>query len=347
MNIRQIGNLLRASGDIGIEIEVEGHSLPGTREATKEFDKLWAIHRDGSLRGESYEYVLRKPIPLNKVKAALATVSESYKKCNSKVDDSDRAGVHIHINCQELSIKQVMNFACVYFVVEDLMLEFCSESRRGNHFCLRAKDAQFMIYQLQQVLEGKRLRGFLNDNVRYSSMNFCALPKFGSLEFRALESGSLHKIYTWAKILFDLKRVAIEYDNPIDIVTSMSQNGFDNFLSHVLGSNYKLFKHIPDIDGMVLNGVRHAQDMAYGVDWAEMNEGWTKNGGENPFERYNISASTGTEDTGIDIGVNQGITQPPEPALPEVRFSDAEHLAWVAGGGAEEAEDITDEDDDE
>lgn len=48
-------------GSYGIEIEVEGVNLPAVA------NNVWTTTHDGSLRGESAEYVLKKPLDIDKV----------------------------------------------------------------------------------------------------------------------------------------------------------------------------------------------------------------------------------------------------------------------------------------
>lgn len=276
-NIRSLAGLRKVSGDFGIEVEVEGTNLPGNRSVPNGFFDVWSVEHDGSLRGESFEYVLRTPTDIKGVDKALEVLSKAYKECSSNVSVSVRCGVHVHINCQELNIKQVMTFATLYYTLEELLLMYCNESRRGNHFCLRAKDAEFLIYTLNQNLKSGVIRSFNNDNLRYSSLNFCSLPKFGSLEFRSLESPrKLEKISSWASILLQIKNISLTFDDPIDVITSMSNNGYEGFVRHVLGEHYDKFEKVDDMDSLIISGVRNAQSLAFSNNWKEVEDMWNK-----------------------------------------------------------------------
>ena len=67
-----IPGLKPAKGDIGVEIEVEGSSLPpGTM--------TWRRERDASLRGEeSGEYVLNRPVPYEELTEAFNELKKSF-----------------------------------------------------------------------------------------------------------------------------------------------------------------------------------------------------------------------------------------------------------------------------
>src|SRR5690554_4898477 len=120
MTIRKLMRLPETQGDVGVEIEVEGSNLPRTGEH-------WIVTQDGSLRGESCEYVLRQPLSLPETKEALAYLSRRYEETGAEIADSPRCGVHIHVNCQELTIIQLYNFMTLYLILEDLLVRWCGE----------------------------------------------------------------------------------------------------------------------------------------------------------------------------------------------------------------------------
>src|SRR5687767_9863504 len=91
----------------GVEIEVEGVRLPGPDETPG----MWRCERDSSLKtAEAWEYVLKYPTTLSGVKQALGALNDAYKGKKTKVHDSVRAGVHVHMNVQEWDIRQLMTF---------------------------------------------------------------------------------------------------------------------------------------------------------------------------------------------------------------------------------------------
>ena len=199
-------------GDLGIEIEVEGKYLPQRVDG-------WNTDYDGSLVGESYEYVLEKPMSLVDTMGAIDNVSAAYARKGSQVQDSVRCGVHVHVNAQRLSIPQLYNFMTLYSMFEEVLLAACGPHRDGNLFCLPLNKSPLLIHALRHAAETKAFRHLHTDEYRYCAMNVKALGQYGSLEFRALRGGKdLERIKHWATLLLHLREVACKYDNPVEVV---------------------------------------------------------------------------------------------------------------------------------
>lgn len=253
-------------GDIGLEIEVEGHNLPV-------LSKWWRNEQDGSLKGiETREYVLDGPQSLEGIKTALDHLDKAYQANQTVVDDSVRAGVHVHINCQHLTMTQLYNFITLYLLLENLLVRWCGEYREGNLFCLRASDAEWMLYTIRKAANDgrKQFRNrFHNDELRYASLNLKALGDYGSLEFRAMRgTRDLGLIYKWAETLFNLREAACKFNMPTSIIEQFSVDGVDAFLTRTLGGNKDMFiRGCPDAAQLVWEGMRNAQDVAYCADW--------------------------------------------------------------------------------
>lgn len=249
-------SLNKTNGEIGIEIEMEGRGL-----ARAIPNSLWLAKKDGSLRGEAIEYVLSKPINRKDVLEYLTSLQNYLHNVGSRLVPSDRCGVHIHLNVQNLEIKKVVQIVVLYIILEDLLVKWCGPEREGNSFCLRVKDAEYLIDDTcQQILDGQ-----LNptDNVRYASINLTALSRFGSLEFRAMRTEKdFTRIKTWIDMLLRVKDHAIKYNSPEDIVEAVSMNGATPFVRQVMGQLSELIE-CPDMDQLVFDGVRRAQVLAY------------------------------------------------------------------------------------
>lgn len=256
----------KTAGDVGIEIEVEGERLPY-------MEKFWKNEEDGSLRGpETREYVLAEPMKLVDAKVALDHLDFRYQQCKTEVYDSVRAGVHVHVNVQDLNIIQLYNFMVLYLVLEEVLVKWCGPYREGNLFCLRAGDADYLLGELQNAVTNKRFDRLHSDGLRYASMNVKALGTYGSLEFRAMRgTRDLNLIYKWAEVLVGLREVAKNYDSPEKIIEGFSEFEAKGFLANVLGVNAKLFA-CEGYERMLSDGMRRAQDVAYCVDWADYHE---------------------------------------------------------------------------
>jgi hypothetical protein len=253
-------------GDVGVEIEVEGRNLPYPQ-------KYWRREYDGSLRGpENAEYVLATPILINKLETPLKYLDKCYQDSGSEVHDTVRAGVHVHVNVQQLNIIELYNFMTLYLVLEESLVQFCGETRIGNLFCLRSSDAEYLTHRLAQAAQTGGFRALADDNLRYASMNVKALGTYGSLEFRAMRgTRDLDLILTWAKVLVHLREKAKGFDNPTEIVSSFSHGGAEAFMDEMLGEFSGLFK-TGDYERQLHRGVRQAQDIAFCYDWHDLYE---------------------------------------------------------------------------
>lgn len=254
----------RTNKDVGFELEVEGNNL---LNEVAGFD----VTRDGSLRGDNREYVFKRPSTQRNAKLLIKRLcKELNKEC--EILDTGRAGTHVHVNVQNLSMKELLNYITLYAVMEEVLVAYCGENREGNHFCLRLIDAQFTVDTIRRGLrEGHQviLREWGSDLVRYSALNLQALQKYGSLEFRTMRSTTDSDVLIkWMEILLHLREEAKKYVNPQEIIQEFSEGGGEAFLINHLGDHSNWFiNNLEDLDARLMSGMRIAQDIAYAIDW--------------------------------------------------------------------------------
>lgn len=301
---------LLTKGDVGIEIEVEGKNLPHV-------SKYWKMEKDGSLRGEeNMEYVLAKPSSMKEAELALKYLAVQYKQSESVIDDTVRAGVHVHINVQHLNMLELYSFMSIYLILEEMLVKYCGEFREGNLFCLRAMDAEFLLHKLQEAARTRRFGPLVDDNLRYASMNVKALGTYGSLEFRAMRgTEDLTLIYQWASILFNLREVAKTFKDPQEVISFFSVNQHEGFIERCLGEHAPLFMDQPGWKESMSRGMRHAQTIAFCVDWMK----FAKQEELNPFEKVAHKA-------GDMAWLNEPIAPAPRPKAPRPAEIDIDKL---------------------
>lgn len=261
MKAFNVGARYKTSGDLGVEIEVEGEGLP-------ELNEYWRTERDGSLRGESAEYVLRKPLTSEGVAKALCYLDKKYIDAGTVVHDSVRAGVHVHVNVQDITVVELFSFITAYVVLEDLLVNYCGEYREGNLFCLRVRDADYLMYCLEKAAKDKAYGNLHTDLLRYASMNVKSLRQYGSLEFRAMRgTRDLGVINTWANLLLNLRNVAKEFDSPKDIIKFYEEHGAESFLERFLGEYKEEVSNHLTKEFNLQDGIVRAYDLATATDW--------------------------------------------------------------------------------
>lgn len=257
-----LGKRSKLGDHVGIELEIEGSRLP---EVSTDY---WKSERDGSLRGESFEYVLRKPIPHKEAQKALLEISGIWEGNGAKIKDSPNAGTHVHVNCSDLTVTQLFNFISLYLVVEDVLVAQCGKDRIGNLFCLRSCDAEFMVDTMVEAVRDADLSVFHTDDLRYASVNVKALGDYGSIEFRAWRSdGDLVKVNWWVDLLMHLKATARTIDNPALIVADVSERTPYGFFTDILGPFAKDITWDKQYEDSILQNVRRVQQYAFLGDW--------------------------------------------------------------------------------
>lgn len=259
-----IPGLLEVKEEVGIEIEVSGKGLPISILNDRHTEYSWKVVSDYSVKGEEgLEYVLRNPITRQNVKPSLDFLFERFKVKGSIILPENTAGIHIHINIQEFSFKQFINFIVLYYLYEKSLIAYCGKSREGNHFCLGLEDADYTLDLLIRCIREKTIRILDTRSIRYSSLNLTSLFKFGSLEFRGFRSTKrVASINKWIKILLAFKDKALTYDNPLEILQEYSGLSGEGLFNDILGG-----LKIPYIDST--KSMYKILDLIYCVDWKE------------------------------------------------------------------------------
>ncbi len=248
--------------EVGIEIEVEGRSLPANPF------KGWTTHTDGSLRGESMEYVFNGPATRDDVPVRLDRFRKRLAETGAVVDQSYRTSVHVHLNAQDMVIKNIYSQILLYTVFEDILASFCGNERVGNLFCLRAKDAEYYIDRLLRSIRDDNIILLNDQNIRYSAVNSMALFVHGTLEFRSFRGTvDTDLIQEWVNLLLAIKDAATGvFENPISIVQDFSARGPDEFARMVF-SREQIEKFPRGWQDNIMEGVRLIQHVAHACDW--------------------------------------------------------------------------------
>ena len=147
MQVKDILGLPEArltDGDLGIESEVEGFNLP---------QQVTGFHttHDGSLRGEALEYVFKKPESIERADKLVKMLCLKLNTKTSEARITERCGIHVHVNVQNLDVKEMWNFVTLYYLYEEVLVRYCGKEREGSLFCLRAKDTYWIIDYLVQA----------------------------------------------------------------------------------------------------------------------------------------------------------------------------------------------------
>lgn len=281
-------------GDVGIEVEVEGNKFPKSggyqinQGDSKFIPSEWKFVHDGSLRGEdNAEYILKRPIKFSQVPSAVDKLWAMFESYGSKLDDSNRTSVHVHLNAQGWHLNRMTSFLAMYFSLEDMLTHWCGDHRVGNLFCLRSKDATSIVSQIKDFIASDgQVRP--TQGMHYAGLNCHSLLKHGSIEIRTLRGVTeAETIKTWVEILQRIYELSADYKDPRYVVEGFSGNGPLDYINTILGpyTNTVIsgsgFSH-DQVMSSLYEGIRLAQDLCYCRDWSKFREGEVK---VDPFGR--------------------------------------------------------------
>lgn len=203
---------------IGVEFENETYDPFETPQI-----KGWGYHEEGSLRNFGFEYVLKSPKSREKLVPYIDAYFqglESSLGSLSKLINGRRTSTHLHFDVTRWNFVEILTASCLYWLLEPLLIPFCGEHRRGNHFCLGAKDSLANISSLRQNISlGSPWNSIAFSNeFRYASVNLASVAKFGSLEFRLMRGLSdKETFWTWLDILNTIRLASLKFSSPRDL----------------------------------------------------------------------------------------------------------------------------------
>jgi len=173
----------------GVELELEDADADWTVEGMQ--------HKaDGSLRNNGVEYVTN-PMTYS----TLAYVLDRFAKRSLVSEDniSERCSVHVHVNCQNMTIEQVQAVCMLYQVFERLLFNFAGPERANNIFCVPWEHTKITYGTLVQMVDDPTV---VRRWEKYTAMNLLPLMTLGTLEFRHMEgTPDMNRVLTWCRIL--------------------------------------------------------------------------------------------------------------------------------------------------
>lgn len=259
----------------GIEVELEGKNFMSPPDDVVAY---WSQHKDGSLRiknpgDHAIEYVTRQPYSIQHTTKAITHLFSYLNSPGVSVYESYRTSIHVHLNFATESFRTIYNFITLSLLLDEILVSQNGQHRVGNNFCLRARDALGQVQGLIHSIENGHNFFDINANERYSSINFAALLKFGSIEFRSLECTTHEgRLIHWVGTLAEIKNASKRFVNPIEIIQQFSMLGPKQFLHSILGPFAAKYVNVDNMEDMLFNGMRIAQDFAFCSEWNEVTQ---------------------------------------------------------------------------
>jgi hypothetical protein len=135
---RKTQSVVESSELIGIEVEVEAAANRGIS-----LNRVWSTKEDNSLRNGGCEFV-SQPIMARHAPAALEHLMNDYLDMNICCF-SPRTSVHIHLNMQDMTPDQCVDYIMLYSIFEKQLYKFVGKNRRKNVFCVPLADTTMLM----------------------------------------------------------------------------------------------------------------------------------------------------------------------------------------------------------
>lgn len=186
----------------GIELEIEHAS----------FDWEMAGFRateDGSLRNGGVEYV---SVPMYYPALAYSLTQFFSKFRPDEFNYSERTSIHVHTNCQDLTIEQLKNVLILYQVFEDVLFAWIGHDRDKNIFCVPWSQTRTTHKILDEIESFIKMSSV--ERNKYTALNLVPIQSQGTLEWRHMHGhGNVERILQWLRIIGHVYRVARSMDH--------------------------------------------------------------------------------------------------------------------------------------
>jgi len=173
----------------------------------------WKITTDSSVgtRGEGWEIVspiLQGTDGLKQLKV----VCQVLKDLEAKVDST--CGTHIHIDARTLNLEEMKSIGRIYNSFSDKISRFVGASRLTSKYCLPI-ETNSTFFDLVSTRES-----LASATYRYSTVNYAAYLRHGTIEFRQLEGTyDYNKIENWISFLMSIVEASKDFSKVNQIKT--------------------------------------------------------------------------------------------------------------------------------
>ena len=253
----------------GVEIEVEGKNLIGIPSVE------WKSKPEGSLRGECIEYVFKKPLPFHAAVDAVNNAYRAFEIHGTQIDDSFRAGTHVHVNVGDLTFRQLSGFLFLFYIFEEVLVDLCGENRVGNHHSLRLYDTYGAVMNWQKAFSNQKIAFVTRTGHKYAAANLITLAKFCTVEFRFLPTYlEAEPLIEWLHVFRELYNKGIDYDIflLLSVVDNMTSEEIVNFFFDNMPEFKDKILSVPNFDAKLARSVSFLRELVWSceekeIDW--------------------------------------------------------------------------------
>lgn len=212
---------------MGAEFELEATNHYPSLETLAAKKINFTRHEDNSLRNRGVEFVTHNPTDPQQLIKDWVLLKEELKLTHTKIiEDSPRISTHLHINFQDRTLKEIINFVATCYILEDFIIYYAGDKRISNQFCLSVKDAEYQLENFNNLIS-QNIRGMGGENnYKYSNINLCSLPTKGTIEIRSLKGyPSVSQFANWVNIFKEIYETCCKpnYDMQQNLMQEISR----------------------------------------------------------------------------------------------------------------------------
>lgn len=206
------------TGDVGVELEIEGRNLPTQITG-------WEVKDEHSLRGANgrvvqageerddtpREYVTSRPVLYKTLLPKLQTLHTALTGPGVVVNLTPRASTHVHLNFGTKTLREVLAFILVFTVCEPVLLRLCGHERNGNSFCLPSYETGDLPAFIERAIRGLKRQDLRHHwgRGKYACLNVDPMLNLGSMEVRCFPNAiDPRTINEWVGWLMNMRAMA-------------------------------------------------------------------------------------------------------------------------------------------
>lgn len=222
---------------LGIEIEVENYRVFDVNARSAGY---WEVKEDGSLRNNGMEMVFYEPLYGADAIMAVTWLFGEAARLGWRI--SKLTGAHVHVDVRDMEVNEFKNLCAVYALTEPLIYKWVGDKRDENMFCLPWYMADAEVDKVSRSLTNDNpdvALSFIKSLSKYSGLNIGAAAKFGTVEFRMLQTTfDSARFIDWLNIILSLRVYAVKHGDktPEWICKRLTSLGPKLFVRDVFGS---------------------------------------------------------------------------------------------------------------
>lgn len=245
---------------VGIEVEVENI------QNKIECPYIWSYKEDGSLRNDGIEYVSR-PIEAQYIPSALAYLREKLHE-NNIPDYTSRTSIHVHINVQDMSFKQIQVFTILYLCFESLLYAYAGKERNKSIFCVPLSHAGYVgnlraFFSYSDSFSTNFINIFRQWH-KYTGFNLNPIHTFGTIEFRHLSgTEDVEYISKWVVLILALKEAALIYkmEDLFKVIAELNTNSeYYIFASNIFKEALQYLPNMNNLQTIMEKDISHIKE---------------------------------------------------------------------------------------